>query len=221
MPQYIPTRDADLVTWSNNFSSLITTSPATYGLVSGDATAIAASNATWIAAYAVAVNPSTRTPQTVTAKDNAKVSLLAVVRPYAQRISKNAGISPSVKVAVGVNPGTNGPTPIVAPTTNPIVSVVNALPLQHVIRYRDQLASPSVKAKPAGVVAMQLFGKVSATVITDPEELPFIQIDTKSPLLVEWGSGDTGKAAYYAGRWQTRKGLVGPWSPVVAFTVAG
>lgn len=218
---YIPVKDALFSNWLLNFSTLITASPSTYGLLAGDATTIAAQNTLWVAAYALAVAPGTRTPTTVAAKDATKVTALATVRPYAQRISKNAGVAPSLKVSLGVNPGTNVPTPIAAPTTQPELTIGTALALQHVIRYRDSAADPSSKAKPFGTIGMQLFGKASATPITDPAALEFLQIDTKSPLLTTWLSGDVGKVAYYAGRWFTRTGLVGPWSTVTSFTIAG
>jgi hypothetical protein len=218
---YIPNKDADFANWSANFSTLITASPGTYGLVAGDATAIAASQAAWAAAYALAVNPSTRTPTTVAAKGTAKINLLAIDRPYAQTIANNAGVTSGNKIALGLNPKTSTPAQITAPTTAPVLSLVSAPPLQHIVRYRDETASPTVKSKPYGVVQIQIFATASATVITDPNALLYKGVSTKSPFLVSWDSADKGKQAYYAARWITRKGLTGPFSTIVNFTVAG
>lgn len=218
---YIPNRDTDFNDWSGNFSTLITASPGSYGLVAADAVAIAAATATWAAAYASAINPSTRTPTTVSAKNTAKINLLAIDRPYATTISANAGVSSGNKIALGVNPRTSVPAPITAPTTAPVLSLVSAPPLQHICRYRDETASPSVKSKPYGVVQIQIFANTSITAITDPALLDFKGVSTKSPFLVAWDSEDRGKQAYYAARWITRTGLVGPWSTVADFTVAG
>lgn len=220
LPPYIPPKDGAFNSWITNFSSLITAAPATYGLATGDASAIAAATATWTAAYALVTSPSTKTATTVSAKNTARVNALAIVRPYAVTISLNAGVSSGSKTALGINPRTSTPVPITAPTTYPVLSVVSALPLQHVIRYRDQLASPSVKSKPYGVTQMYLFGTASATAITDPSLLAFLGSQTKSPLTQTWGSATSGQKAYYAARWATRKGLVGPWSPVVSFVIA-
>ena len=220
LPPYIPPKDAQLANWADNFSALLTASPATYGLVSGDAAAVAAVVATWDAAYALVTSPSTKTAATVAAKNAAKINMLATVRPYSQAISLNAGVTTMAKTAIGVNPRTSVPTPITAPTTYPVLTVSQALSLQHILRYRDQLASPSVKSKPYGVIGVQLYGNASATVITDPTTLMLLQTTTKSPLLQPWGSGSVGKPAYYAARYVTRKGLVGPWSPIVSFVIA-
>lgn len=218
---YIPAPDAALANWASNFSTLITAAPATYGLTTGDAAAIAAVEATWAADYALVTSPMTKTPATVANKNTARINLLATLRPYAQTIALNAGVSSSNKIALGLNPRTSTPVPITAPTTYPSLTIAQALALAHVIRYRDSIASPSVKAKPYGVVQIQLFGMTSTTPVTDPTTLPLLQATTKSPLLQTWGSGAVGLKAYYAAKWATRKGLVGPWSPIVAFTVPG
>jgi len=216
---YIPPRDGELLTWADNFSALITASPATYGLSAGDAVAIASPVTAFDSAYSAAIDPSTRTPVSVQAKNDAKIDLLATIRPYAINISLNAGILSADKIAVGVNPRTSTPAPISAPTTSPVLSIISAPPLQHILRYRDEEASPSVKAKPYGVMQIQIYASVSVTPITDQNTLALKLVDTKSPLLVEWLPADAGKQAYYAARWVTRKGLTGPWSTIVAMTV--
>lgn len=218
---YIPARDADFALWSANFSALISATPATYGLTAGDATTIAAANASFQAAYLLVTSPTTKTAATVQAKNVAKATTLATERPYAQRIAANAGVSSSLKIALGLNPRTNPPTPVTAPTTNPILSIPSMINLGHILRYRDSLASPSVKSKPAGAIALELYGMTSATAVTDPTTLPFLGLQTKSPFTELWDSGAAGKLAYYAGRWVTRRGLTGPWSPIISMTVPG
>lgn len=217
---YIPAKDASLASWAANFAALIVADPATYGLVSGDAAAISAVETTWAAAYALVTSPTTKTASTVSAKNVAKINLLATLRPYAQNIALNAGVTADNKIALGLNPRTSTPIPITAPTTYPALTIVSALPLQHVIRYRDQLASPSVKSKPYGVTQLQLFGTASIEPITNPDALDFLDVLTKSPFAQTWPSESSGQRAYYAARWQTRKGLVGPWSPIVSFIIA-
>ena len=81
---YIPAPDASLNNWASNFSTLITAAPATYGLVAGDATAIATVVATWSAAYDLITSPSTKTKDAVQAKNAAKIAMLGTIRPYAR-----------------------------------------------------------------------------------------------------------------------------------------
>lgn len=219
---YIPNRDADLDTWSANFSTLITAAPATYGLVAGDAVAIAAVVLAFHTSYLIATAPSTRTPTSVAAKDAARVTMLGTVRPYAQRVANNAGVSAGNKIALGVNPRTNAPTPIAAPTTYPVLSIDVALNSSHVVRARDQLASPSVKAKPFGAVLLELHGMVLPTgspSISLPL-MPVLGLLTKVPTLIAWSPTNAGSTAIYAARWATRTGLYGPFGPGVSMTIA-
>jgi hypothetical protein len=216
LPPYIPARNANLLAWATNFSALITAAPATYGLMASDATTIAAQRSALNTAYGLITSPSTKTAATVSAFNTAKINALSVFRPYAQTISINAGVSSANKTALGVNPRTSTPTPITAPTTTPVLTVQSASTAGLITRYRDATASPSVKSKPYGVTQIQIYGEASATVITDPSTLPLIITTTKSPLQLSL-AGTAGKIVYLAARWITRKGLVGPWSPIVSY----
>ena len=219
MSSYIPPRDADLANWANNFQTLITTNPGLYGLLAADAAVIAGVTQDFLDAYDTSIAGETRGPFSIAAKDAAKIDMLATVRPYGQQIANNAAVSTDDKIALGLNPRTNPPTPVAAPTTQPVLILITAASQQHFMRFRDAAALPTSRAKPAGVIQMQLFGSASDTVITDPTLLPLLSTPTKVPFSVAWQSGDVGKIAYYAARWATRTGLVGPWSPIFSFGI--
>lgn len=216
---YIPDRDADLDNWAANFSTLLTASPATYGQSSGTASTVAAAVAAWHAAYVLVTSPMTKTAATVSAKNAARVNMLSVVRPVAQNISLNAAVSSSDKTAIGVNPRTSTPQPITVPTTYPIVNLQAGAALQLYARYRDSAASVSVKSKPYGVQSVVLSYVVSATPVTDVTMLTVKQYATKSPALIQFGSGDGGKQCYIAGQYLMRNGKLSGFGPIVSFTV--
>lgn len=219
LPPYIPPKDAAFDNWLANFSSLISASPATYGLTAGDAANIANARSTWAIAYAFVTSPSTKTSQAVQNKNTARVTALAVVRSYAQQISLNAGVTSANKIALGVNPRTSTPSPVTAPVSNPVLTVQSASNLAIILRFRDSAASPSVKAKPYGVFHCQVDYLVSATPITDPTMLTNTLLATKTPLTVKFNPADAGKQCYFVARWTTRSGLYSPWSPIASFTV--
>lgn len=216
---YIPNTDADIVNWENNFSTLITANPTNYGLLAADATAIAAQVAAYAAAFAIATNPSTRTTPTIATKDAAKASSLALCRFYAITIRRNQGVSDALKAGLGLTIVDPTPTPIPPPSTSPILSIVAATPLQLTLRFADQ-NTPDKRAKPAGVLCLELFSVPSATVITNPDTIPFYGLVTKQPVAINFDSADVGKSAYIVGRWANRKGQTGPWSNIVQFTIA-
>ena len=80
---YIPVKDSALNAWMQNFKTLTSAAPATYGLSATDAANIAADITTWTNAYTPVLSPATKTATTVSAKNSAKVTVLAQIRPYA------------------------------------------------------------------------------------------------------------------------------------------
>lgn len=217
---YIPPKDSDLLAWATNFDSTIAATPATFGLLPADAAAITAVVAPYQAAQAVVDNPATKTATTVAAKNNAKQAMLVVVRAYASQIRLNAGVTDADKLAIGLNLPNNSPSPIPAPTSSPILTIIGATPGQLTLRYADS-NTPDKRSKPQGVTALQLFVGVATSALTDPEDATFNSLTTKQPVAVTFLPGDAGKVATLFGRWSTRTGLVGPWSNPTSFVVPG
>lgn len=217
------TTDALFSTWLTNFSTLITASPSTYGLVTGDAVAIAAQDTAYQAALLLATDPSTRTAVTIAAKDSAKAAALFVVRPYTVAISNNAGVDDSDKTAVGATVRKTPPTPVPAPTALPLVSLLSAQPLLAFIKVVDS-ATPMSKQKPFGSIGVQLFSSIGTVAATDPDQLSYVKTATKLPTTLDFSSGNVGKVCSLAARYVTRGGnggeaKVGPWSAITSFNV--
>src|SRR5688572_32859894 len=101
---YIPTSDGLALTWMQTFSDGISASSAGYMVSSADAANIASVVSDYAAAYALAVDPATRTPVNVINKDNARNVAEQLCRHFAILIKYNAGISDGAKVAIGVRP---------------------------------------------------------------------------------------------------------------------
>src|SRR2546423_1097889 len=94
---YLPSREEDLLTWAQNFSSLITATPTAYGLVAADATALAALVSAYASALTAATNPSTKTKATVATKDTARVTMVADIRNLVRRIQGTPTVTPTQK----------------------------------------------------------------------------------------------------------------------------
>lgn len=219
MASYIPTRDVDLVQWADNFSTLTTAAPATYGLQASDAVAIAAVVTDFDNAYSIAINPGTHTPATVAAKDSAKGAMLPILRFYAQTIKLNQGVSNADKIALGIHINDAGPTPIPVPTTAPALTIDFQTHLGAQLRVRDQ-TTPTSNAKPFGVQGGEMVATVGVAVTTDPDVAPFKRIQTKTPVQLTFDPADVGKICTVWERWFNRKGELGPWSTSVNFVVA-
>lgn len=220
---YIPAQDSALDAWSANFAALITALPATYGLIAGDAVAINAVVTPWHAAYLLAINPATRTPVTIADKDAAKTAMLPVLRGYAQTISRDPSVANMDKTAVGVNLPNSARPPIPAPTTQPTLALVSAVHNQQTLSYKDQ-STPTTKAKPFGVIGLDLRQKIAVAAATGPDDCAPLGVVTKSPTVIGTDSGDVGKLATYYGRWATRSGpggkaQFGPWSAALVVAI--
>lgn len=215
---YIPKKQSLWTVWAANFTAAIAANPALYGLVAADATAISAVNTTAQQAYITGTTVATRTKATVAAKDLAIAQATVLMRSYAQIIQANQGVTPEAKADAGLTIRDTTPSRIPAPATIPILGVVAGQSLSLTTRFHDQ-NTPLSRAKPAGVAGLLYFAVTSATVINDPEVLPFHAIDTRNPVVLTFAPADAGKTAYIAARYYNAKGELGPWSAIVAATV--
>jgi hypothetical protein len=221
-PPYIPPSDSLFSAWAINFDALLTASPATYGLLAGDAVAVAAVVASWVAAYPLAIDPGTRTPATVAAKDNARAGAELVIRPYAVNISLSLAVTPLDKTAIGVTVRSLVPTPIPPPATAPEIGIQSAIPLQQTLTYKEPGASG--KSKPFGVVGVEVFRAIGVTPAVDPAQAVYSGVVTKSPFRQAFVQDDQGKFVVYWLRWVTRSGpdgttQAGPWSAPLQLNV--
>lgn len=225
---YIPPRETDLVTWADNFAALITAAPSTYGLDAGAAAAIQAAVDDFDAKYLLAVNPSTRTPTTVGDKNASKLAMIPIIRTYASQIRINPGVMNADKIALGLNLPNNTPAPIPVPSTIPVLTIMSATPLRHTLKFRDEMASPTSRAKAPLSIGCEIYVGISTIALTDPTEADFYATAVKVPFYIDYDPADVGKLATIFGRWVNRAGSVGnnlalrgPWSVAQSMTIVG
>lgn len=216
---YIPTREADMDNWINNFKTLIAANPTNYGLAAGDATSITTAYTNWHAAYLAAINPSTRTKPTVDAKNAQKAIVLGVVRSYAQTIQANHAVSDALKMGIGLHVRDVTPTPVPAPSTKPVLSIALTDQGYMNLTAADE-ATPSKRARPTGSVGMLLYRAVAADSVNDPAQATFLTFVGKPAATSNFTSADRGKVATYFARWTNARGEVGPWSNAVSGAIA-
>jgi len=69
-------------------------------------------------------------------------------------------------------------------------------------------------------VQLLLFVAIDDEPVADPGNALFAGAFTKQPFQIAFEPDNAGKTATYFARWQTRTGLVGPWSLPVAMQIA-
>lgn len=225
---YIPPREVDLINWADNFANLITADPPLYGLDAIAASIIQSQVDAWDLAYAAATDPGTRTPVTVGAKNTAKLAMLPIIRAYASQIRINPGVADADKIDLGLNLPNNSPAPIPAPATSPVITIIKAVPLRHVLKFRDEVASPTSRAKAPNCIGLELRRTIDTVAKTDPDAALYYGTMVKVPFNSDFDNADVGKICTYFARWINRAGsagnnqaLTGPWSAAQSMSIVG
>lgn len=165
MSSFLPGREASLITWSNNFSTLISATPTAFGLTAAQATAFATVNTAWVTAYNTAKNSLTRSPANIITKNQAKKTMIAEARQLAGVIQKFPTITNTQRSELGLTvPST--PSPIPVPSSAPAVEINSVSGWTVNVRLHDS-TSGSKRGKPAGVSGASLFSFVGATAPAD------------------------------------------------------
>ena len=150
---YLPKREADLVTWSNNFESLVRVNFAQYGVTTAQATAYTALNTAWRNAYQAANDNSTRTPSSITTKNTAKANLIdgpGGIRELVAIIQGFPGTTNTMRSDLEITVRDFEPTPVPAPADPPQITIASVIGRTVKIRLRD-INNPDRRAKPEGV----------------------------------------------------------------------
>jgi hypothetical protein len=200
MADYIPSKDSLAVQWAANFAALITAAPTNYGLVAGDAVIIQAAADAYSAAYAVAIDPPTRTAPTVAQKDVDRASMESTSRPYANVINANTTVTDQQRTDLGLTVRDKTPTP-----NGPIIAAVALIlakwaGLQLCIQYGNP-ATPTSKARPAGTGSLTLEFQTETAPGSGIFENSEVGGATKSPSYHEMSAFDTGKRKRVRGWW--------------------
>lgn len=95
--------DGQLYTGSKAFATKILATPTAYGLTEAQATAYAALDAVYAAAYVAAIDPETRTKAKVRAKNDAKVPLKIMASDLAKIIDGTATVTNEQKIDLGLS----------------------------------------------------------------------------------------------------------------------
>jgi hypothetical protein len=165
-----PNTDAGLLAWSLNLSTLITSTPTAYGLVTADATAYAALHASFASALAEC-DPGVRNKAAVAAKNAAREALKNAARLLAKRIDGTATVTDAQKIELGLTVRSQ-PSPIPAPSHAPALDVVSVSGRTVKIRLHDA-TDASRRGKPAGVAGATVFSFVGEDAPTDPSAWKF------------------------------------------------
>jgi|CXWL01.1.fsa_nt_gi hypothetical protein len=110
------------------------------------------------------------------------------------------------------------PTPVGAPTSQPILVVDTSQRLRLTVNFAD-VATPTSRAKPPGVRSCRLWIKIGGPAPGDLSECTFLADDTRTPYTAIFDGEDGGQIAHVIGQWVSTRGDVGPISETVSSTI--
>jgi hypothetical protein len=200
-------------------SAKITAAPASWGLLPLDAVSLASDVADYVTAYNLAADPATKTKATVEQKLTAKDILVAHLRSIGRRIQANPSITNSQRAELGLTVK-DPPSPIPAPSTRPVTSIVAVLERTVKARLVDE-TTPTSRAKPHGVSEAEVFSHVGATAPADLADWTYQGQASRTSFAVTFpASVASGSKIWICARWCNHRGAPGPTgNPVATFIV--
>jgi hypothetical protein len=219
MPDFLPTRESELLTWSVNFKELITATPTLYGLTAAQATAYADLHAAFATTYQTANDPGTRTPAAIIAKNTAMKDLKTNARQLSKIIQGTPTVTDEQRGLLGLTVPAER-SPINPPEEIPVVEVLERFGT--IVRLKLHDGSGSRRGKPAGVAGATLFSYVGATPPSDVGAWKFEGNTTRTITEVEFAAGTApGTVVWFTAFWYNPRGQSGPGCAPVSAIIAG
>jgi hypothetical protein len=161
---FLPSGDAALLAWSNNFNTLITATPTAFGLTAALATAYGTLHTAYATALA-ACEPSIRTRGAVAAKNTARTNLKNDAKLLANLVYGTATVTNAQKLTLGLNVRAT-PSPIPVPSDPPSLTIKSVRGRTVKIKLSDSTSSAK-RGKPPGVSGASVFSFIGATASDD------------------------------------------------------
>jgi len=222
MADYIPGSDTGFQVWVNNFATYANAHLAELGIAPPDIIPISAGKTDFDTKMTANVTAQQTAQSARQAKDDSRDTLESLVRALVKRLQASSAVDDTERAALGITVPDRVRTATAGDiTTRPVGVVDTSQRLRHEIRFSDE-ATPTRRAKPAGVMGCEIWVKVTAVGEPAPasaDELSFVSLDTASPYTAEFDGSDGGKTAHYMLRWVKSSGDKGPWSETISATI--
>jgi hypothetical protein len=220
MADFIPTSDAELLVWANNYNNQLKNSATGFGLNSTNSNDIDTAFGSFQTAFDEYVSAQATAKSKLEAKDDARNNLVNLIREQSRIVQATSSVTNQQKASLGLTIKDGTRTASSKPTTRPTATVDTSKRLQHTITFRDE-STPTSRAKPKGVLGCEIWVKIGGNAPLDESECQFLSLDTASPYVAEYDGAKAGQMAHYILRWVSNGGEKGSWSEVLSATIVG
>lgn len=221
----MPTKDQELVPYSINFDTQLSSSGATvYHIAAGDVTQYTTLRKAYTDSWDALVEAreaGVRSAVMTAAKDTAKAVFLPFARKIYGQIAADPTIPAPAKVEIGVHVKKE-PTPVPPLTVRPGLDVKSVFGSMITIGIHDS-ENMTKRAKPQNALYAYVYSHVGATYPSDPTLWSFHGSATKDTFdVVLPDSVPAGSQVWICAAWVSRRGIAGPPSiPVSTYTQGG
>ncbi|MFH0887675.1 MAG: hypothetical protein V1871_00505 [Planctomycetota bacterium] len=177
--KYIPNTDGDFETWQVNFVTKVVATPAAYGLLPADVTALGTLSSDWqtsLAAQTVAQDAAIAATQ---GKELARRNLESEIRNLAQRIQIRKATTDAQRGELGITIPDTNPTPsnpeYVLNLTPPNLILDWSIPNEVKVHFGINPSNERRNAKPAGIAGAKIWYRIETGPWT------YVADDTNSP----------------------------------------
>ncbi len=215
---FVPQRESELVTYTNNFGSKLSTLFASVGCTSAQSTNFATLNSNWTSSYAIATAPATRTRDTIITKNNNKKLCVANLRALAKIMQGYPGTTDALRAQFGITiPKPLAPIP--APTEIPLIEIRKRYGTTVFIRLQNEEGK---NKKPPGVVGARVYSHVGTTFPPDPADWFLEGQATRHDVEVQFNAElPAGTTVWFTAAWYSQRGQLGPGCSPVSTVLAG
>ena len=220
MPDYVPRRDSELVLWSANFVKGIG------GLLDDEmfgehVTSVQDLQRAFAEAYSRAVDPQTRSPSSIVAKDTARAAMVRAIRSLKGQALYRPDATNEERINLGCKPVRQGKPPVVPPPTEaPTVTVIGRSGTTVTIRLSPQIGTR--KKRPAGATSAIVFKFVGDVAPADLGQWELVR--ATNDVIIDVPFDPTlrpGTKVWITARWQSPTSQRGPAAHGVYTWIAG
>lgn len=222
MPDFLPRRNADLVTWTGIFARRVADDAAALAIDRDQVAELLALQRRYAELSLLAAQNGTRTPAVLTARDTARADLVAVVRSVAAQVRASPEATAEARVAMGlrVGPGKGHGSPIGRPESAPRLHVreIDGRRLRLALGDADR---PGSWRKPRGVLGAAVLMRIpSRPTPAGGEWMPWMDTSrTRVTLLLPRDAGLT-EPVFLTAAWVSPRLERGPLADPVRVCVA-
>ncbi len=214
---YIPRKTGDYFLWQQNFTTVAQANLVALGVSAAEMTPIVTAQGEF-ETNMLAVEPADAEAKAAKqARDDSRDVEETLIRRIVRKIQANPSVSDQLKQQLAITVAQE-PTVAPVPTSKPNPDVEDVEGLQQVLRMSDSVTGR--RARPAGVKGIEARMQIGTVPPADPNAMPILGVISKMKITQNFAGTDAGKTATYCMRYLNSANQAGPWSNMIAATIA-